>query len=219
MNFICTYKNALSDSLCDELIERFEKHPGRHQGLVGSGVDTSKKLSTDLTMDHFHDLKEILAKVNDNTYDYAAEYFLKYPPFGGLNPVLRRNDTGVTREVTPDNLDGIDQNMMRMIVTSYFRIGTVNIQKYDAGKGGYPHWHSEIFPESSGDALRRILTILYYLNDVEVGGETDFLFLDTKAKPTKGTLVIKPAGFTHTHRGNVPESGDKYILTSWLLFK
>jgi hypothetical protein len=30
--------------------------------------------------------------------------------------------------------------------------------------------------------------------------------------------VIMPAGFTHTHRGNVPLSGDKYIMTSWLLY-
>jgi hypothetical protein len=31
-------------------------------------------------------------------------------------------------------------------------------------------------------------------------------------------MVIAPSGFTHTHRGNVPTSGDKYILTSWVLF-
>lgn len=31
-------------------------------------------------------------------------------------------------------------------------------------------------------------------------------------------MVIAPAGFTHTHRGLVPRSNDKYILTSWVLF-
>ena len=31
--------------------------------------------------------------------------------------------------------------------------------------------------------------------------------------------VIAPAGFTHTHRGNVPTSGDKYIATSWILYQ
>jgi hypothetical protein len=31
-------------------------------------------------------------------------------------------------------------------------------------------------------------------------------------------MVIAPAGFTHTHRGNTPVSNDKYILTSWVLF-
>ena len=32
-------------------------------------------------------------------------------------------------------------------------------------------------------------------------------------------LVIAPAGFTHTHRGNTPVGGDKYIATSWVLFQ
>jgi hypothetical protein len=31
-------------------------------------------------------------------------------------------------------------------------------------------------------------------------------------------MLIFPAGFTHTHRGNRPESNDKYIITSWVLF-
>ncbi len=31
-------------------------------------------------------------------------------------------------------------------------------------------------------------------------------------------LGIAPAGFTHTHRGNMPVGGDKYIATSWILF-
>jgi hypothetical protein len=30
-------------------------------------------------------------------------------------------------------------------------------------------------------------------------------------------MVIAPAYFTHTHRGCVPVSNDKYILTSWIL--
>ena len=35
----------------------------------------------------------------------------------------------------------------------------------------------------------------------------------------KGRLIIAPAGFTHTHKGHVPASGDKYIATSWILFR
>jgi hypothetical protein len=56
------------------------------------------------------------------------------------------------------------------------------------------------------------------LNDVEEGGETEFYYQDKKIKPKAGRMVIAPSGFTHTHRGNVPTSNDKYILTSWVLF-
>jgi hypothetical protein len=51
-----------------------------------------------------------------------------------------------------------------------------------------------------------------------LGGETEFFYQDCSIKPTRGTMVIAPAGFTHTHRGLVPRSNDKYILTSWVLF-
>jgi hypothetical protein len=36
--------------------------------------------------------------------------------------------------------------------------------------------------------------------------------------PKMGTLVLFPASFTHTHRGNPPLSGEKYFITSWLQF-
>lgn len=31
-------------------------------------------------------------------------------------------------------------------------------------------------------------------------------------------MVIAPAGFTHSHRGNIPLSSDKFIATSWIMF-
>ena len=59
---------------------------------------------------------------------------------------------------------------------------------------------------------------MVYLNDVDEGGETEFLFQGLKIKPERNKGVIWPGGFTHTHRGNKPVSNDKYILTSWVLF-
>ena len=34
-----------------------------------------------------------------------------------------------------------------------------------------------------------------------------------------GSLLIAPTAFTHTHRGNRPQGGDKFIATSWILFQ
>jgi len=34
-----------------------------------------------------------------------------------------------------------------------------------------------------------------------------------------GRLIPAPAGFTHSHRGNKPVSGDKYTLTSWIMYQ
>ncbi len=77
---------------------------------------------------------------------------------------------------------------------------------------GYHTWHYE----NSGDSRYRKLVTMLYLNDVEEGGETEFLYLHRRVQPRQGRILIFPAGFTHTHRGNPPLSGDKFILTSWL---
>ena len=88
------------------------------------------------------------------------------------------------------------------------------IQKTKIG-GGYHVWHYE---SSSREICNRLLTWILYLNDVQEGGETEFLYQHMRVKPEQGTLVIWPAAFTHTHRGNPPLSNEKYIVTGWTEF-
>ena len=56
---------------------------------------------------------------------------------------------------------------------------------------------------------------MFYLNDVEEGGETEFYNQKVKIKPKKGTCVIFPTYNTHLHKGHIPISNDKYILNMW----
>ncbi len=79
---------------------------------------------------------------------------------------------------------------------------------------GYHVWHIE-----HGKGLEygaRAFVFSIYLNDVEEGGETEFLHFSKRVKPKKGRIVIWPAAFPYLHRGNSPLSGEKYILTSWM---
>ena len=80
---------------------------------------------------------------------------------------------------------------------------------------GYHVWHCE---HDSADHGRRLLFAMAYLNDVAEGGETEFLYQSLRIKPKQGTLLLCPSGFTHTHRGNPPLSGDKYIINTWVEF-
>lgn len=80
---------------------------------------------------------------------------------------------------------------------------------------GYHMWHYE---SCNREMCNRLLTWMVYLNDVEEGGETEFLYQSMRVKPKQGTLLIWPAGFTHTHRGNPPLSNPKYIVTGWTEF-
>jgi hypothetical protein len=90
----------------------------------------------------------------------------------------------------------------------------IKIQKTKPGQG-YHAWHAESIDRSSSS---RLLSWTGYLNDNFEAGETEFLYQQYRYKPNKGDLVIFPASFTHTHRGNPPIGGDKYIITGWVEF-
>ena len=89
------------------------------------------------------------------------------------------------------------------------------VTRYEKGSGHYGSWHCET---ANYAMSRRIFVFLLYLNNVEEGGETEFLYAGVKTKPKKGTLVIHPAGFPYFHKGNMPTSDDKYILVSVLSY-
>lgn len=78
--------------------------------------------------------------------------------------------------------------------------------------GGYHVWHCE----HNGTKSNRLLSWILFLNDVEEGGETEFLYQSFRVKPKAGTLILFPSFFTHTHRGNPPLKGVKYLATGWI---
>ena len=82
---------------------------------------------------------------------------------------------------------------------------------------GYHVWHLEHGKGFENEPRAFAYTI--YLNDVEEGGETEFLHFSKRVKPKKGRIVIWPAAFPYLHRGNPPLSGEKYILTSWMMLR
>ena len=91
-------------------------------------------------------------------------------------------------------------------------ISSMKIQKTLPGEG-YHVWHCE----STHRDRDRVLAFGLYLNTVEDGGETEFLYQHKRFAPIKNRLLIWPAQFTHTHRGNPPLKGDKYLLTGWVV--
>ena len=107
----------------------------------------------------------------------------------------------------------LDINSDEFIICPYNNLkdSGFQIQKYVKNEGFYIY-HNDFHVINN---KFRSLTYLWYLNDVEEGGETEFLNI-IKIKPKKGTLVLFPACWTFPHRGCMPISNDKYILTGWL---
>ena len=93
---------------------------------------------------------------------------------------------------------------------------TTKLQRTDPG-GGYHVWHSEDCAYVCRD---RVVVWMAYLNDIPIenGGATEFINQKLTLQPKKGTLVLWPATYTHTHRGGFL-TGDisKYIATGWYI--
>ena len=77
---------------------------------------------------------------------------------------------------------------------------------------GFHNWHYE---SSDFFTTGRKLVMQVYLNDEFEGGETEFLYYNKREKAETGSVLIFPCEFTHTHRGNPPIDGTKYLATTW----
>ena len=106
-------------------------------------------------------------------------------------------------------------NTFSILNTCKFLVYSLKVKKIPAG-GGFHVWHFE-----NGGVVysHRAFVIQLYLNDDFDGGETEFLYQNRRELAREGDVIIFPAGYTHTHRGNPPIGNTKYIVTSWGLIQ
>ncbi len=221
-DFIEVYEDAFDAPFCSDVIARFNSSGQAVRGSTGGGVDTRLKDSWDITLADRPEWKDVENRFNAAMLRGVMAYVRKYA-YAALAPIaLRKPDpnTGELVLIDPAMVAALPDNLLQALVTKCFRPGTINLQKYHADQGGYPYWHCELFPKADhGETLHRVLLWSVYLNDGFDEGETEFHYQPRKIVPRTGSLLIAPAGFTHTHRGNMPKGGDKYIATSWVLFQ
>ena len=74
--------------------------------------------------------------------------------------------------------------------------------------GDYYIWHHD-------QTKTRLVTFIWYLNDVKDGGYTEFID-GTRIQPEVGKLIIFPATWDFLHRGVSPKTETKYICTGWV---
>ena len=220
-DFIRVIDEAIPQSLCEQLINTFERSQHLTPGRTGGGVNEAMKKSTDVSISRHQEFQQLNQQVLQHTTQHIFEYFKDFH-FALIGPIALTMADPTTKApvaLTDENFETLGAPKLPALVEHLFRLGDINAQRYTAGEGGYPYWHSENYPQQgSVEPLHRNLLFMFYLNDVEEGGETEFYYQKEKIKPKAGRMVIAPSGFTHTHRGNVPVSNDKYILTSWVLF-
>jgi prolyl 4-hydroxylase len=88
------------------------------------------------------------------------------------------------------------------------------IQHYKQNEGHFK-WHFDALGPGGWD---RQLAVIVYLNSVADGGETRFHRQQLQIKPVAGDAVFFPTFWTHLHCGEIPKSGDKYVISSFIRF-
>jgi hypothetical protein len=82
------------------------------------------------------------------------------------------------------------------------------------GQDGFD-WHADVTTRSSAE---RVLAMIAYLNSIDDGGDTEFRAQALSIAPRRGGILWFPPTFPYVHRGTVPRSGPKYIITCFLLY-
>lgn len=110
--------------------------------------------------------------------------------------------------------DYLEQWPFLKTIMGQVEVGSFNIQRYQPG-GHFLKLHSE---RTTVGTSNRVLAWMTYLNDVRDGGSTHFAHYNIDVQPAKGTTLIWPAEWTHAHKGNIVQAGNKYIITGWMHF-
>ncbi len=220
-DFIEVYDGALSREACAQLVAAFEASGAAVPGRIGGGVMPELKDSRDIQISGQAEWREAENALNNAVFSGLLAYLRKYR-YALIAPLMLQvtGADGKPRRIAAEDFDAMDDGALANLVRTVLRPGAINLQRYTAGKGGYPYWHCELSPrDPTAETLHRHVLWTVYLNDGFEAGETEFFHQERKVTPRAGSLLIAPAAFTHTHRGNRPEGGDKYIATSWILFQ
>ena len=188
-NFI--HEDYIADvNICDELIKWYHRNKKYHyKGALGSD---SAGYEVDIKKKHSTDFS--FDNDKNATTGVVADYNKE------LQIILNRY---------------LDIYSFASKVDTFKIVEDVNIQHYKPTEG-YRTFHCE--RTSKVLDMMRYLVFQTYLNTVEDGGETEFFYQQYKCKAVKGKTLIWPVDWTHTHRGIVSPTEDKYIITGWFSF-
>jgi hypothetical protein len=204
MEFIKKYDNYLSHEHCDYIIDLFSKRKDViHHGTTAGGLRKELKESQDINLLMIKDDPHL-----SNTVIPAMR--------AGITKALLLYNRTHSFVPNHDKLTDVDdETLLQVLQYGSVIDGDIVLAHQWKEREGFYHWHIDLGATVKDAA--RILVCMYYLNDVEEGGETAFLFQNVESTPTKGSLMIFPADWMHLHRGNMPISNTKYIVNFWLL--
>lgn len=189
-DFIGFYENVYPDGWCDHMIKEFDSY--YEKGFCGNrkqreGEHVSK-----------------LQKDDSSLFLDYRNHPNAFRPFNGVETIqIFRTGLQNCFDEYVSEYEGLQEHEIRN--------SSIKMQRTDPGQG-YHVWH---FEQANTDPAR-ILVYALFLNTIEQAGETEFLYQKLRISPKENSMIIWPASYTHTHRGNVVHGNkSKYIITGW----
>lgn len=196
---IGVFDGFYSKRYCKDLIKFFEFRNSFKHVLTRDG---QKQQDASVSIGHEIDFMSDSQQVNNQDPDDVALDGLLAP-----NVIKYFSDTFWNKCYPRYLVDHVFNEQMAKLEFSNFKI-----QKTLPGQG----YHVFHFENQDILTSKRAMFVILYLNDIEEGGETEFLYQKKRIEPKTGRLILAPAAYTHVHRGNPPLEETKYILTSWI---
>lgn len=193
--FVQVFDDVIKDEVCEDIIKVFEKNKDKQtDGHTAGGYLPETKITREL----YFRFGEPLYKFDDIIHEGLKKGYAEYT-------------------------NNLDEHYYKITNERYNwskNLGDTGyqLQKYNKNEGRYK-WHvdsSDDLDYITKNGVRKY-AFIFYLNNVEDGGETGFFIESVKnTKPKTGRLLIFPTTDQYVHCGFMPKSNDKYIITGWL---
>ena len=196
-DFIAVYKNFMPSAVCNDIVSFYDEW--KEQAVQ---QHMEKDLRSRQAFDNYE------ASMTGDSQFATGELGRK-----DLSIMLETLNSPLTARINQYLQSGVNDycSQYNALKTTPLTSWACKFQETPEG-GGYHVYHYE---RGSWSETARELVWMIYLNEDFQGGETEFVYQKRRIEPTTGTLVIWPAGFTHTHKGNLVLSGTKYVVTGW----
>jgi len=197
--YVWEKKNSLSGELCKKIIKRFEldNRYWSDGGVLSNEtiIKSNGKITKELNISCYSQVdnwwKEIDNILNKKLREELHEYSIR---------IEKKCNNTILRTL-------MDKNLLED--EGY------NLQRYIKNKGMYV-WHEDSRP-GHHKTRDRLISFIWYLNTVEEGGET--YMYNGKVKPEEGKLLFFPSSWNYNHKGNIPNSSNKYIIVGMIKHK
>jgi len=181
-DLVVTFDGALSDVVCDDIVDCFGIHSQSH-------IQNGKTVRQGLSRSSWRELN--------------IGPLLNKPSLQAILDSITKNKTNYENTIKLEKKIEVPRTYEDLIVKRYDPNGEDRFQAHF---------------DSLGPVSKRYLVFLWYLNDVDEGGETEFIDLGLKVEAKKGRLLIFPPYWMYVHRGLAPISNSKYILSTYFLW-